>query len=182
MPPLKVIRLAMLGESSDSDTAHDSSEGEDTRVVDFTVLATGAWSSYEGARYLELVSNQADWQRVWRTVGGGDRPMPEVNFNTRAVVVVYQGRKNTGGYSIAVEEIRRTGANLILKVKEQSPRPGEITTDALTSPFVVVSIPRPPGAPMLKFEDDVIKQAQNRNVNQITNRQRRRYRRGSRRF
>ncbi|MBV9210079.1 MAG: DUF885 family protein [Acidobacteria bacterium] len=181
MPPVKVIRLAMLGESSTSDTAHDSSEGEDTRAVEFTVLATGAWSSFEGARHMELVSNQAEWQRVWRTVGG-DRPMPEVNFNTRAVVVVYQGRKSTGGYSIAVEEIRRTGSNLVVKVKEQSPRPGEITTDALTSPFVVVSIPRPPGSPFLKFEDDVIKQEQNRNVNQSNTRQRRRYRRGSRRF
>jgi hypothetical protein len=130
---------------------------------------------------MELVSNQSDWQRVWRTVGG-DRPMLEVNFNTRAVVVVYQGRKTTGGYSIAVEEIRRTGASLIVKVKEQAPRPGEMTTDALTSPFVAVSIPRPPGSPLLKFEDDVIKQEQNRNVNQSNTRQRRRYRRGSRRF
>lgn len=180
MPPIKVIRLAMLGESNDSDTAHDMSEDE-SRAVEFTVLATGTGSSYEGARTLELISNQAEWLRVWRIVGS-DRPMPEVNFNTQAVLVVYQGRKNTGGYSIAVTEIRRAGASLVVKVKEQSPRPGEITTDALTSPFVVVSIPRPPGGLMVKFEDDVIKPEQNRNVNQRNTRQRRRYRRGSRGF
>ena len=180
MPPIKVIRLAMLGESNGSDTAHDTSEDE-SRAVEFTVLATGTGSSYEGTRTLELISNQAEWLRVWRVVGG-DSPMPEVNFNTQAVLAVYQGRKNTGGYSIAVEEIRRAGASLVVKVKEQSPRPGEITTDALTSPFVVVSIPRPPGGLMVKFEDDVIKPEQNRNVNQRTYRQRRRYRRGSRGF
>jgi uncharacterized protein (DUF885 family) len=178
MPPIKIIRLAMLGESSGSDTAHDSGE-EDARAVDFSVLATGTMSSYEGARRLELINSEADWQRVWRTVGS-NRPMPEVNFDTRAVIVVYQGQKNTGGYSIAVSEIRRVGTSLIVKTAERTPQPGEITTDALTSPFVAVSIPRPPGGLLVKFEDDVIKQEQNRNVNQRNSRQRRRYRRGSR--
>jgi hypothetical protein len=111
---------------------------------------------------------------------GSDRPMPDVNFATRAVIVVYQGQQRTGGYSIAVSEIRRVGTSLIVKTAERSPQPGEITTDALTSPFVAVSIPRPPGGLFVKFEDDVIKQEQNRNVNQRNTRQRRRYRRGSR--
>lgn len=176
MPPIKIIRLAMLGQESGSDTAHDSGE-EDARAVDFSVLATGTGSSYEGTRRLELISGQADWQRVWRTVGS-DRPMPDVNFATRAVIVVYQGQQRTGGYSIAVSEIRRVGTSLIVKTAERSPQPGEITTDALTSPFVAVSIPRPPGGLFVKFEDDVIKQEQNRNVNQRNTRQRRRYRRG----
>jgi uncharacterized protein (DUF885 family) len=180
MPPIKVVRLAMLGETNGGSESHGEAE-EDSRAVDFTVLATGTNSSYEGTRRLELVSNQADWQRVWRIVGN-ERPAPEVNFQTQAVLVVYQGRKNTGGYSIAVEGIRRAGSNLLVRVKEQTPRAGEITTDALTSPFVVVSVPRPPGGLLVKFEDDVIKQEQNRNVNQRNNRPRRRYRRGSRSF
>lgn len=176
MPPIKIVRVAMLGESNSNSASHGEIE-EDSRVVDFTVLATGTMSSYEGARRLELVSTQNEWQRVWGIVGNG-RPAPEVNFNTRAVVVVYQGRKPTGGYSIAVDDIRRTGASLIVRAKEQSPRPGEITTDALTSPFVVVSIPRPPAGMIVKYDDDVIKQEQNRNVNQRSKRQRRRVRRG----
>jgi len=176
MPPIKIVRLAMLGQESGSDTAHDSGE-EDARAVDFSVLATGTGSSYEGTRRLELISSQADWQRVWRMVGS-DRPMPAVNFDTSAVIVVYQGQQRTGGYSIAVSEIRRVGTSLIVKTAERTPQPGEITTDALTSPFVAVSVPRPPGGLLVKFEDDVIKPAQNRNVNQRNTRQRRRYRRG----
>jgi uncharacterized protein (DUF885 family) len=176
MPPIKIVRVAMLGEAN-GNSAPDGASEEDSRVVDFTVLATGTMSSYEGTRRLELVSTQNEWQRVWGIVGNG-RPAPEVNFNTRAVVVVYQGRKPTGGYSIAVDNIRRTGASLIVRAKEQSPRPGEITTDALTSPFVVVSIPRPPAGMIVKYDDDVIKQEQNRNVNQRSKRQRRRARRG----
>ncbi len=181
MPPIKIVRLAMLGEAeSSSDASHESIE-EDSRVIDFSVLATGANSSYEGMRSLQYVTNQSEWQRVWQAVGN-DRPAPEVNFNTHGVIVAYQGRKNTGGYSISVEEVRRVGTSIIVSVTEQSPRPGEITTDALTSPFVVVSIPRPPAGVFVKFKEDVIKQEQNRNVNQRNTNQRRRYRRGSRRY
>lgn len=178
MPPIKVIRLAMLGETDAGSESHGEAE-EDSRAVDFTVLATGTNSSYEGTRRLELVSSLQDWQRAWRIVGN-ERPAPEVNFQTRSVIVVYQGRKSTGGYSISVEGVRRVGQSLLVRAKEQSPQPGDITTDALTSPFVAVSIPRPPGGLLVKFEDDVIKQEQNRNVNQRNNRQRRRYRRGAR--
>ncbi len=179
MPPIKVVRLAMLGETSGNSASHAETAEEDARAVEFTVLATGTGSSYEGARRLELVSGQSDWQRVWRIIGN-ERPAPEVNFNTRAVLLVYQGRKPTGGYSIAVDEIRRVGTSLVVRAKEQIPGQGDITTDALTSPFVAVSIPRPAGGLFVKFEDDVIKQEQNRNVNQRNNRQRRRYKRGSR--
>ena len=75
---------------------------------------------------------------------GGGRPLPDINFNSRAVIVVYQGQKPTGGYSIELSEIRRDGTVLALKVNERRPAFGDITTQVITSPFVVVSIPRPP--------------------------------------
>jgi uncharacterized protein (DUF885 family) len=178
MPPIKVIRLAMLGEADVNNASHGATD-EDMHVVEFSVLATGANSSYQGGRRLELVSTDADWQRVWNLVAKGT-PAPEVNFRTRAVVVAYQGEKRTGGYSISIAGVRRVGTNLLIDAKEQVPGPNDITTDALTSPYVLVSIPRPPGGLLVKFENDVIKEEQNRNVNQRNTKQRKRYRRGSR--
>jgi len=175
MPPIKVIRLAMLGDATGGNQSNGAAD-EDSREVDFSVLATGTMSSYEGIRSLELISNQNDWQRVWQIVGSGWR-MPEVNFDTRSVIVVYQGRKTSGGYSIAVERLRRVGMNLIVSAKEQSPKPGDITTDALTSPFVVVSIPRLPGGITVMFEENVIKGQPNGNEVKPRITPRRRYRR-----
>ena len=177
MPPIKIIRLAMLGEAT-TDNTSNSSSNEDSRDLDFSVLATGTMSSYDGVRSLELISNQSDWQRVWQIVGS-DRRMPEVNFDTRSVVIVYQGRKPSGGWSIAADRLRRVGTSLIVSAKEQKPKPGEITTDVLTSPFVVVSIPRLPGGIRVMFEENVIKEQQSGNEVKPKTKTRRRYRRGA---
>ena len=93
--------------------------------------------------------------------------MPEVNFNTRAVVIAYQGLKNSSGYGISISEIRREGANLSVKVAEQHPE-GDRIAGIPFSPFVAVSIPRPPDGAVIKFEDEVKKSEQNRNLNERT--------------
>jgi hypothetical protein len=179
MPPVKIIRLAMLGETNDDGNSTGAIEPQ--RAIDFSVLATGYNSRYEGARLLSLITNQSDWASAWSLIGrGSSAPMPEVNFNTRAVVLAYQGRKNTGGYGISVAEIRREGATLIARVNEQTPKPGEIVTDALTSPFVAVSIPRPPEGTIVKFDDEVNKIEQNRNVKERSYPPSRRKQRGRR--
>jgi uncharacterized protein (DUF885 family) len=179
MPPVKIVRLAMLGEAEgSSNTTHAI---EPPRTVDFSVLATGYNSSYQGARAVQLIMNQADWENAWRLNNrGSSGPMPEVNFNTRAVVIAYQGLKRTGGYGISIAEIRREATTLTVRVNEQSPKPGDFVTEALTSPFVAVSLPRPPDASIVKFVDEVNKIEQNRNVKERSYPPRRRKRRGRR--
>lgn len=177
MPPLKIIRLAMLGETS-SGGVGTNNQTEVSRAVDFSVLATGYNSGYQGARAVQLITSQNDWASAWNLIGrGSSGPMPEVNFNTRAVVLVHQGLKNTGGYGISVAEVRREGTSLTVRVNEQSPKPGDVVTEALTSPFVAVSIPRPPEGSVIKFEDEVKKLEPNRNVIERKYRVPRRYRR-----
>jgi hypothetical protein len=187
MPPVKIIRLAMLGETNGSSIPQSSEDIElyrnqsGTEPVPFSVLATGYYSSYQGGRFVQLITNQSDWSSAWSVIGrGSSGPLPEVNFNTRAVVLVYQGLKNTGGYGVSISEIRREGTGLIVRVSEQSPKPGDVTTEALTSPFVAVSIPRPPEGAIVKFDVEVNKIEQNRNVKERSYPQRRRYRRGRR--
>ncbi|MCA1566306.1 MAG: DUF885 family protein [Acidobacteria bacterium] len=146
-PPIKILRMALLGDAtapSAAAAAPANVETEDrTNVVDFSVLATGAISRHEGGRTVELITNENDWRRAWAMVGGG-RPQPEINFNSRACIVVYQGQKSTGGYNIEIAEVRRNGTVLAVNVRERRPAFGDVTTQIITSPFVVVSIPRPP--------------------------------------
>ncbi|HWT00368.1 MAG TPA: DUF885 family protein [Pyrinomonadaceae bacterium] len=176
MPPVKIIRLAMLGSAGGQNTGTGGGTIEPQRDVDFSVLATGYNSRYEGTRALQLITNQSDWERAWEVIGrGSSGPMPEVNFNTRAAVVAHQGRQSTGGYGISVAAIRREGQTLVVRVDEQRPGKGDVVTEALTSPFVAVSIPRPPDGVTAKFEDEVNKIEQNRNVNERSSPARRRY-------
>ena len=181
-PPVKILRMALLGDASAPSNAMPSrDETEDrTNVVEFSVLATGAISGHEGGRRVELITNAGDWQRVWSLVGGG-RPLPDVNFGSRACVVVYQGRRTTGGYSIEVEEIRRDGTVLAVKVRERRPAFGDVTTQVITSPFVVVSIPRPPQGASVRLTDDGAGEVKPETQQNRKNRARPRVRRGTRR-
>ena len=160
MPPVKILRLALLGDRASSGgvavaapPGAGQATDDRTNVVEFSVVATGAMSAYEGGRRVELVSNDEDWRQAWAAIGGG-RPVPEVNFATRSVVVVYQGQKSTGGYSVAVEEIRRDGTVLAVRVNERRPASGSFTTQVITSPFVAVSVPRPAAGAIVRFADD----------------------------
>jgi uncharacterized protein (DUF885 family) len=170
MPPVKIIRLAMLGDAAaQSNVSASNNEPDRTNVVDFSVLATGTVSDYEGARSVELILDQNALLRAWAIIGQG-RPAPEINFNTQAVIVAYQGRKSTGGYSINISGIRREGTTLTVNAKEQSP--GAMSAQMLTSPFVAVIIPRPPNGSIVKFEMDVKKAEQNRYLNKRNYRRR----------
>ena len=157
-PPVKILRMALLGDDSSAAATNARPSGdaiaEDrTNIVEFSVLATGTMSGHEGVRMVELITNESDWRRAWDPVGGG-RPRPEINFNVRAVLVLYQGQKSSGGYSIEIAEIRRDGTVLAMKVNERRPAFGDVTTQVITSPFVVVSIPRPPQGASVRLADE----------------------------
>ena len=109
-------------------------------------------SEHEGGRAVELITDSG-WRRAWEVIGAG-RPLPDVSFDTRAVVVAYQGQKPTGGYSVEITDIKRTGTVLAITVNERRPASGSFTTQALTSPFVAVSIPRPPSGATVRFADE----------------------------
>ncbi|MDT7604468.1 MAG: hypothetical protein QOF61_2465 [Acidobacteriota bacterium] len=157
MPPVKILRMALLGDASAASAsaaqpvANDAGEDR-TNAVEFSVLAYGAYSGYEGGRAVELVTDDAGWRRVWEVIGGG-RPLPEVSFNTRSVVVAYQGQQRTGGYSIEIAEIRRDGTVLAVSVRERRPASGDVTTQVITSPFVAVSVPRLAAGTTVRFAD-----------------------------
>lgn len=153
-PPIRILRMAMLGEdggaSNGARTTDSSSQREEARAVEFSLLATSTTSRHEGGRAVELITSEAEWRRAWDVVGGG-RPLPDVNFDTRAVVLAYQGQQPTGGFSVEVEEIERLGTVLAVRVKERRPASEDITIQVITSPFVAVSIPRPPAGASVRF-------------------------------
>ncbi|HWS53959.1 MAG TPA: DUF885 family protein [Pyrinomonadaceae bacterium] len=155
MPPVRILRMAMLGDDgrgARADGGGGANQSEEARPLDFSVLAMGSYSSYEGARRVELITTPEEWARVWEVIGTG-RPLPDVNFDTRAVIVAHQGQQRSGGYGIEITGVKRVGTVLAVSVNERRPASGDITTQALTSPFVAVSVPRPSAGVSVRFED-----------------------------
>ena len=177
MPPIKIIRLAMLGYTQSPETIPTTQTGSVVRYENFSVIATGNRSRHTGQRAVELIMNQSQWQAAWRVIGDERRAAPEINFNTQAVIVAYQGQSPAGA-GITVESIRREGQLITVRTKEQTMSRANPTAE-LSSSFVAVSFPRPPeGVSLSLFNDeDVIKAEQNRYEKRRSLRPRRRYRR-----
>ena len=152
-PPVKILRMAMLGDGGASVASNAQAGTEESKPVEFSLLATGTMSEHGGGRAVELITDEAAWRRAWETIGAG-RPLPDVSFDTRAVVVAYQGRQPTGGYSVEITGIVRHGTVLAVTPNERRPASGSFTTQVITSPFAAVSIPRPPSGATVRFADE----------------------------
>jgi uncharacterized protein (DUF885 family) len=154
MPPVKILRMAMLGDDGARGNATTGqTAAEEAKPVEFSLLATGTMSAHEDGRAVELITDEAAWRRAWEKIGGG-RPLPDVSFDTRAVIIAYQGQQRTGGYSVEITGIKRTGTVLAVSVNERRPASGDVTAQVITSPFVAVSIPLPPTGASVRFADE----------------------------
>lgn len=55
-------------------------------------------------------------------------------------VILNMGEKATGGYSIRIDSVIETDKNIIITVKDNSPKAGATVTQMITHPFCVVKI------------------------------------------
>jgi hypothetical protein len=65
-----------------------------------------------------------------------------VDFKKKNVLVLYQGQKTSGGYSIDIESVVNDNSTIVVKKKEIQPKAGEITTTVITSPYCIALIPK----------------------------------------
>lgn len=117
--------------------------GDDVRVP-FETIMQGQQAGRTEAGNL-VVDSPADLERVWRQIQVRDDDYgepPELSFSEETVIVLFMGRRNTGGYTIEVEEVRAEPDRVTVYYREYSPAPGDVVAQVLTSPFHVVRIPR----------------------------------------
>ncbi|MFV8355646.1 protease complex subunit PrcB family protein [Flavobacterium sp. XS1P32] len=62
------------------------------------------------------------------------------DVQTSNFLVLNMGEKSTGGYSIGIDTVVETDKNIVITIKETSPEPGSMVTQAFTNPFCVVKI------------------------------------------
>jgi hypothetical protein len=95
-----------------------------------------------------VLYTQQEWADFWvRALANRSEtpPPPPVDFGQRMVLVAAMGTKPTGGFHIQVDGVYRQGADLYVRVHEESPAFGCGATLALTAPAIAVSVPRVTG-------------------------------------
>ena len=98
-----------------------------------------------GTRERLIVRSSEDWNALWPQLVGSLRPVPAVppvDFSTKSVIVATMGTRSSGGYTIAVENVRVAGGDAWITVSEKAPGSRCGTTAALTAPIAVVTVPR----------------------------------------
>lgn len=88
-----------------------------------------------------VIRNQEGWRRLWETTLGLTTAPPEIDFACNMAVAVLAGQRPTGGYAASITSITQEDDRLIVRYQIRTPLPGEIVTQALTSPYAIAIIP-----------------------------------------
>ena len=110
------------------------------------LIASDNNSNVEEFRHM-VAWTAGEWGTLWRTHSGVLKPAPSVDLTKRTVVAVFLGSRPTAGYSVEIVGTRREGKTLVVEWREVRPKERMLLAQVLTSPAVIVSIP--------KFDGDV---------------------------
>lgn len=108
----------------------------------FNILLESEYGGKEEKSY-EVLKTKAELMQETREMVFDETTQEKINavdFSNSYVVALHSGMKNTGGYSITVENVEVNGETTIVHVLEQGAKPGEMVTMALTNPFCLVVI------------------------------------------
>lgn len=99
---------------------------------------------FEDQRFL-LVQGESTLRTLWNRAHGSQLQVPrvpEVDFSRETVLALFLGTKPTGGFGLEVERVTLVQGELFVDVRTVEPGPDAITTQALTSPWVMVRVLR----------------------------------------
>ena len=107
----------------------------------FQTVAVDAYGYWEEPGHL-LIQDTLAWSESWARLYEGQDPLPPqqyVDFTKQSLLIYRLGTRNTGGYSVSVQNMQVKGDTLVVDVIEEEPGAGCMTTMAITNPFVIVA-------------------------------------------
>ena len=111
--------------------------------VEFQIIDEGYLSGYGEESYL-VIRDETEWTDVWerhsRTLM--PTPCPEIDFSKNMVICAFMGERRTTGYSISIEKIYVEDEKLYVIVVKHHPPPNADVGQAITYPYIIVSLER----------------------------------------
>lgn len=87
-----------------------------------------------------VFEDQASWEAFYRRHDPQSQP-PTVDFTRHQVVGVVL-KRNTGGFTVALDEVREGPDRVVVAYTETQPSPDAVTIQVLTQPFFFATITR----------------------------------------
>ena len=92
-----------------------------------------------------VIRDEATWTALWSQIVSTHwpkPPAPAVDFSKEMVLFAAMGTRNSGGYVMSIDSVRKSGGALEVVVRATSPGPQCGTTAALTQPIAAVRVAR----------------------------------------
>jgi len=122
----------------------------------YDALARGQQSAIR-VPLARAIADPALWADFWAALTANQADpsaRPEVDFDEETVVVLLLGERRTGGYAVDIARVIEHRTEVEVVVRVERPAAGEMVTQALTSPYLVASVPVA-GKPVAFGGDDV---------------------------
>jgi hypothetical protein len=91
---------------------------------------------------VKISTDAASYARDWEALVGSGT-LPPADLSKESVIFILAGRRNTGGYAVQAENATVTGDAATVRVRSVEPPSGGVTTQVITSPFVVIAVAHP---------------------------------------
>jgi hypothetical protein len=101
--------------------------------------------------YLEptelVLRDHAALEAAWRILFAGNQgtPLPPVDFSRSTLVLLAMGERSTGGHGLRIDRVTREGDAAVVRYTVTRPGPGCMTTQVITAPTELISMPRVAG-------------------------------------
>lgn len=107
--------------------------------IDFSTLKEGYQNEIK-TKQERVITTSEEWADLWTEMFPTEMIASAIDFEEKMIIAVFQGEKNTGGYSIEITEIIEKDNSLKVYIKETVPGENCILTQALTSPYHIVEL------------------------------------------
>lgn len=112
--------------------------GKPGRQAKWEILSEGSMGGHD-TESITVIKTQQELDRLYSELNLAGST-PKVDFNTKNVVALYMGQRNTGGYAITIEDVIVKGDTAIVVPKHIRPAPDGMVTMAITNPYCIAAI------------------------------------------
>lgn len=88
----------------------------------------------------KIISSEKEWKQLLTKLNISKSNIPSIDFSKSTILVLIDKVRNTGGFSVKVENIKTEKEKLIVIVKHREPKPRDRVTMSIGQPFQIVKI------------------------------------------
>jgi len=151
---LAVLLVTVSLGATEEKKKSDKDKDEEEVIVNYEVIQQGTYSGKKDA-VAQVIDNQKDWEILWKqhvSVLVPQPPVPEIDFTSNVVAVIYAGVKNTGGYAVVIKNVSAEADDVVVNYRLTEPQPNSFTLQVITQPYAIIKIEKPKGTVKLVKE------------------------------